>query len=358
MKALSLFKLFLTISLFICGPIARAQFQNKTLTYDQTIQIISNLSDVNSQRTEKLSVKELLDENVGGFRFHLLWDHDNSQLLFKLPNDELGDFELIIDQISEHLDQNENKILTFFLDLDLSIDTLKKVFEEKDLIQHLHRQPENTDWPTINEMVQSTQRIVLFAMEPIFNKPDWLHPIWNYAVEPYFSLFEAQNILGEFWKGDPKNDLLIINDFNIPSNRSGRSSDYIIDQNTNPLLLNYCLSIWRNTGKPPNFIFLDQYNDRMQDIVKSLSDFNTISGRLTYNMEVMDYIGWEGRENCQTSGKYSFPIVPGDRISLKPNAPGFQFTPEQVFFDEPSISIVQNFVASPLEITNGLIASP
>lgn len=352
----SVIKLLLFSIVLFFSSFAFSQIDDKTLTFDQSIQIICNLSDVNSQRMERMSVAQLLDRNVGGFRFHLLWDHENSRLIYKLPNGQHKDFEVVIDQVNEHLDENPQKLLTFFLDLDLPVDTLRKVFQEKNLIRFFHRQPANMDWPKIQDMVESKKRIILFTMESIFNQPDWLHHVWNYTVEPYFSLFEAPNFLGEFLKGDPKNGLLIINDFNIPSNRIEQNPVYIIDQNTNHYLLNHCLSIWRNTGKAPNFIFLDQYNSRIQTIVNSLQGFNTIKGRLTYNMEVLGYIGWEGRENCQTSGRYNFPIVPGDRILLKPNAPGFQFTPESVFFDEPSTSIVQNFVANPQDITNGLVA--
>ena len=49
-------------------------------------------------------------------------------------------------------------------------------------------------------------------------------------------------------------------------------------------------------------------------------------------------------------------MVPGDRIILKPSAPGFKFTPESVVFDEPATSIVQNFIATSMEITDGLVA--
>jgi len=347
---------FLIFLLVLSIADAFPQLSDKTITYDQTIQIISNLSDVNSQRSETKTVEQLLSQHIGGFRFHLLWNHENSQLLYKLSDGQLMDFRPVIDQVNRYLDENPERILTFFLDLDLPLDTLNKVFEEKDVVKYFHKQTPNADWPTISEMVQSKKRIVLFTMESIFNKPDWLHHVWNYTVEPYFSLFEAPNFLGEFLKGDPKNDLLIINDFNIPSNRIEKNPVYIIDQNTNHYLLSHCLTIWRNTGKAPNFIFLDQYNERMQTIVNSLRSFNTIKGRLTYNMETLDYIGWEGRENCQTSGKYIFPIVPGDKITLKPTAPGFKFMPESVFFDEPSTSRIQNFVANPIDITEGLIA--
>lgn len=333
-----------------------AQNSGKTDTYDQTIQLISNLSDINYQRTESRSVDQLLEKHIGGFRFHLLWDLENAQILYKTHQAQLKDFSLVMDQVNNYLENNPDRILTFFLDIDLPIDTLKKVFEEKGLIKYFHKQAENAAWPTLNEMAQSQKRIVLFTMESIFNKPDWLHHVWNYAVEPYFSLFEAPNFLGEFLKGDPKNDLLIINDFNIPSNRIEKNPVYIIDQNTNHYLLSHCLSLWRNTGKAPNFIFLDQYNERMQAIVASLRSFHTIKGRLTYKRETLDYVGWQNRGNCQTSGRYIFPIVPGDRITLRPSAPGFKFTPESVFFDEPATSMVQNFIANPREITDGLTA--
>jgi DNA-binding SARP family transcriptional activator len=333
-----------------------AQVGGKSTNYDQTIQIICNLSDLNSQRAEKRSIENLLGQNVGGFRFHLYWDNEHSQLLYRRPDGEMHDFTPVIDEIGNYLEREPDKILTIFLDLDLPIDSLQKVFKEKDFLKYFHRQAKNKDWPTISEMLQSDRRIVLFTMEQIFNQPDWLHHIWNHAVEPYFSLFEAPNFLGEFLKGDPKNDLLIINDFNIPSNRLEKNPVYIIDQNTNHYLLNHCLTIWRNTGKAPNFIFLDQYSSRMQTIVNNLLSFNTISGRLTYNRETLDYVNWEGRENCQTSGKYIFPIVPGDRFTLKPSVPGLKFTPESVNYDEPASSIIQNFVANPLDITEGLVA--
>ena len=350
------FNLFVIFILVFCSTIASAQVENRTTTYDQTIQIICNLSDVNSQRIEQRSVKDLLGQNVGGFRFHLYWDHENSQLLYRRPNGVMKDFEPVMDDIDEYMNEQPGKVLSLFLDLDLPIDTLEKVFKEKNLLNYFYRKSSNKDWPKISEMVQSNKRIVLFTMEQIFNQPDWLHHVWSHAVEPYFSLFEAPNFLGEFLKGDPKNDLLIINDFNIPSNRLEKNPVYIIDQNTNHYLLNHCLTIWRNTGKAPNFIFLDQYSSRMQTIVNSLLNFNTISGRITYNRAPLDYVNWKGRENCQSNGKYVFPIVPGDKFTLSPSVPGFKFTPESVSFDEPSASIIQNFVASPLEITDNLVA--
>ena len=63
-------KLIFILIISIGSHNVSSQLVDKTITYDQCIQIISNLSDVNSQRIESKSVRELLDRNVGGFRFH------------------------------------------------------------------------------------------------------------------------------------------------------------------------------------------------------------------------------------------------------------------------------------------------
>ncbi len=81
---------------------AFSQISDKTTTYDQTINIICNLSDVNSQRVETRTVKQLLEQQIGGFRFHLIWDHENSQLLHKLADGQLKDFRPVINQISTY----------------------------------------------------------------------------------------------------------------------------------------------------------------------------------------------------------------------------------------------------------------
>ena len=85
---------------FLYAVQSLAQVQPGMVSYDQTIQIICNLSDVNSQRTERRSVAELLEQNVGGFRFHLLWDHENSHLLYRRPDGQLRDFSPVMDEIS------------------------------------------------------------------------------------------------------------------------------------------------------------------------------------------------------------------------------------------------------------------
>ena len=102
--------LFLIFLILIYTANAFSQISDKTTTYDQTINIICNLSDVNSQRVETRSVKQLLEQQIGGFRFHLIWDHENSQLLYKLADGQLKDFRPVINQMSTYLEDHPEQI--------------------------------------------------------------------------------------------------------------------------------------------------------------------------------------------------------------------------------------------------------
>jgi two-component SAPR family response regulator len=49
-------------------------------------------------------------------------------------------------------------------------------------------------------------------------------------------------------------------------------------------------------------------------------------------------------------------VGPGETLTLTPKSPGYQFKPETVIFEEPEQSILQHFVAVPLEITENMEA--
>ncbi|MDO9040446.1 MAG: LamG domain-containing protein, partial [Bacteroidota bacterium] len=172
------------------------------------------------------------------------------------------------------------------------------------------------------------------------------------AVEPYFSIWEAPVFKGEFLKGDPKNSLLIYNDYNFPR-KSQSANDFDYDTNQNPYLIEHIKNTWTNTGKTPNFVMLDRYENWIVGVVSYLRGFKIIKGTVTYNTQILDYVNWE-RTGSLTSGKYCFPVGPGDNLVLAPKSPGFRFTPESATFNEPNQSIVQHFIATSLEITDNL----
>jgi hypothetical protein len=322
--------------------------------YDESIFVISNFSGTDATVKEARSVRQLLDLNIGGFRFYLDWERQQNQLVLV---DGLGQATPFIDQlltIRKHLENKPEKILTLFLDFNVNVNELSSLIDESGIQPYLFEYAEQGQWPSLKEMVDSGKRLIIFCMQEHRNSPDWLHYVWDYAVEPYFSILEAPVFVGEFLKGDPRNNLLIYNDYNVAS-KQGPNTVSSFNINQNPYLIEHIKSVWKNTGKTPNFIFLDRYGNWILQVLYPLRSFRTIKGTVTFNTQILGYVSWEGT-NSLTSGKFCFPLGPGESMTLTPKSPGYSFKPESVTFEEPRQNKIQHFVGMPLEITEDLEA--
>lgn len=331
---------------------AKASDDATSKLYDETIYVISNYSGVDANLNETRTIQELFDHNIGGFRFYLEWEKQQNQLMIKKADGTSISFRQTMLEIKNFLDKNPNKILTLFLDFNTNVNELSDIFHELGINQYLYIYDEKDGWATIKTMLNENKRLVVFSMQEHRNSPEWLHYVWNHAVEPYFSIWEAPVFKGEFLKGDPKNSLLIYNDYNFPK-KSDSANNLNYESNQNPYLIEHIKNTWSNTGKTPNFIMLDRYENWIVGIVSYLRGFKIIKGTVTYNTQVLDYVNW-GKTGSLTSGKYCFPVGPGDNLTLMPKSPGFRFTPENATFNEPQESIIQHFIANSLEITDQL----
>lgn len=348
-------RFFVIIFYMVCSGLAISAYANDNTSvklYDETIFVISNFSGVDANLNEPRTIQELLGQNIGGFRLYLEWEKQQNQLMIKKSDGSSISFMQTMNEIKNYLDNKPDKILTLFLDFSTNVNELSELFQELGINQYLYTYDAREGWESINKMTGANKRLVIFAMQEHRNSPDWLHYVWNHAVEPYFSIWEAPVFKGEFLKGDPKNSLLIYNDYNFPR-KSQSANDFNYDTNQNPYLIEHIKNTWSNTGKTPNFVMLDRYENWIVGVVSYLRGFKIIKGTVTYNAQILDYVNWE-RTGSLTSGKYCFPVGPGDNLVLAPKSPGFRFTPESATFNEPNQSIVQHFIATSLEITDNL----
>lgn len=322
--------------------------------YNECIFVISNYSGVDANVSESRSIKELLELDIDGFRFNLEWGKKQNQLILKTASGNMTAFLEVLKQIKTKLDSNPKKVLTLFLDFNVNVNELTAIFEKAGLISYLYHHDSYSGWPSIKSMAFDNKRLVVFSMQEHRTSPDWIHYVWNYAVEPYFSLLEAPDFIGEFLKGDPKNDLLIYNDYNFPAKYLS-SGKIEFDSNQNPYLIEHIKNIWSRTGKTPNFIMLDSYQVWVRAVLSKLNNFITLNGTVSFNAQLLNYVNWEGR-NSLTSGKFCFPAGPGDNLTLTPKSPGYRFKPASITFDEPTLNKVQHFVAAPIELNENLEA--
>jgi two-component SAPR family response regulator len=346
--------ILLSVLTFLVGAVRiNAADGNSLKRYDESIFVVSNFSGVDAVNTEKSSLQDLIDRNIDGFRFNIEWEKTSNKLVLKEANGNTVPLSNILNIIKSTLDKDKLRILTIFLDFNVNSTELIKAFETAGLIPYIYQHDEQLGWPSLKKMTQDQKRLVVFTMQEHRPCPHWLHYIWDYAVEPYFSLIEAPEFVGEFLKGNPNNDLLIYNELNSQEIGLNEKMNNVVD--LNPYLIEHIRSIWSKTGKTPNFIILDKFEPGIFRVVNYLNGTKTIHGTVTYNTQPLNYVSWEGR-NSLTSGRYSFPIGPGDNVTLTPRSPGYRFKPESVPLGEVTQDIEQHFIAFPLDINDGLEA--
>lgn len=321
--------------------------------YNESIFVISNYSGTDATLKERESVAELLPK-VGGFRFSLEWERQNNELMLKNARGGSTPFLDKLILIRKYLEDNPTKILTLFLDFNVNTNELSDVIDSSGIEPYLYVHNLKSEWPTLKNMVETGKRVVVFSMQQHRNSPEWLHYVWDYAVEPYFSILEAPDFNGEFLKGDPKSSLLIFNDYNFPK-RVEQPDKSFFNTTQNPYLIEHAKNVWRGTGKTPNFIMLDQYQNWILKVLYQLRDFKTVRGTVTFNALPLSYVSWVGM-NSLTSGNYCFPLGPGETLTLTPKSPGYRFNPETVVIEEPQKDKLQHFIAIPLKITEDLEA--
>ena len=240
--------ILLSCLFFVLAKSAKASYNTTEKLYDETIFVISNFSGVDANLNETRSIKELLDQNIGGFRFYLEWEKQQNQLMIKKADGSSISFRQTMHEIENFLEKKPEKIFTLFLDFSTNINEVSDIFQETGINKYLYTYDVKEGWAPLKTMVEANKRLVVFSMQEHRNSPDWLHYVWNHAVEPYFSIWEAPIFKGEFLKGDPKNSLLIYNDYNFPR-KSENTSNAKYETNQNPYLIEHVKNTWTNTGK-------------------------------------------------------------------------------------------------------------
>ena len=324
---------------------------------DQTF-LVSNFSDQNNHlEKESLNASQLLGKNVKGFIIRLEVNTDSALVKMILPTKENVPFSSFLVVLRDHLDKHPNEVISLFLDYNFPFFYLENEFKHHGLFDRIFILGTDENWPATSKMVLDKHQLVCFTMQKNQDAPPWFFYIWDYAVEPYFSTVIDPEFMGVFSRGKPNNPLMFFSGYNLPKDTSGINIPFLnLNINENPFLISHLVNLWKITGKRPNFIVRNKYNEVIERVIYNLNSHTCVSGNITYNLQPISNVVWEGSNQSITSGHYSFPLLIGEDIYLKPVKPGFRFIPEQVSLENVKTDLVQNFIAMPLDLGYRLIA--
>ena len=222
----------------------------------------SNFEDGFFLPNQNLSIPNQLELGVRALMLDI-YEQEGELLLYHSVS-QLGSSYLvdILQQIKFFMINHPNEIITLILEDYSSANSLDIAIENVGLSSFLYSDLDNTSyWPTLQEMIDLDQRLILFTDNNEINAPETHYYIWDFAVESNFENISMNDFSCEFNRGEEQNDLFIFNHFLSNYQLYLTNPELYLDeiqQINDPIYLSQRLSeCILETEKFPNFIVVD-----------------------------------------------------------------------------------------------------
>jgi len=191
--------------------------------------------------------------------------------IFALGTIPLSD---IFHDIKIFLDNNPNEIITIILECYVTANEIESEINQSGLSNYLYSH--NSIWPTLQNMINNDNRLVIFSdVDDASISQNWYHYIWDYVVETNYSVNNINDFTCNFNRGNPSNDLFILNHFVTDANLGYGLYNESNNVNANPFFINRALDCQNHTNKLPNFVTIDYYE--LGDGLSVVDELNRIT---------------------------------------------------------------------------------
>ncbi len=157
--------------------------------------------------------------------------------------------------IAEFLTQHPNEVMAFLIEDNVSASDTAKVFEATGLDAFVYAHPGGAPWPTLGEMIDSGERLVVTAQSG-GPPPAWYLHLWDEAWDTPYSFKSVDEFSCEQNRGSTSNALFLLNHWvEDPVPNEGLSAQ----ANQYDVLLGRARQCQTESGKFPNFIAVNHY---------------------------------------------------------------------------------------------------
>jgi hypothetical protein len=118
----------------------------------------------------------------------------------------------LFSDIKTFLDNNPHEVLFLLAEDKISVDDTEKAFTDSGLLSYVYTKPENSDWPTLRELIKSNKRLVVMA-EVASPPPAWYNHMWDYFEETPYSFKESSEMNCAVNRGGTGKDFFLINNW-------------------------------------------------------------------------------------------------------------------------------------------------
>jgi hypothetical protein len=208
---------------------------------------------------QTFDITRQMQDGIRGLMLDVYW-HNNRPTVYHtsnfLGNQPLSD---LLDDIKTFLDANPNEVMSIIFECAITAAQMNAVFDAAGLLPYVHAQPQGNPWPTLGDMITTNKRLVVFTDVNDGQAYPWYHYVWDFAVETHFTANSRSDFSCDFNRGDSTQNLFILNHFVTQQTLGYGLIDSAAAVNANPYLIDRAMNCWAATGKRPNFLTVDFY---------------------------------------------------------------------------------------------------
>jgi hypothetical protein len=173
---------------------------------------------------------------------------------------ELGALKLVpvLKEIHDFLVANPGEVLVIVIqDEAVAPQDIERCFQESGLIDFVYRGPAKPPWPTLREMVDTDQRVLVMAENQTVGV-SWYHPAFEVLQETPYTFHDPSEFSNRPNRGGTGGSLLLMNHW-IETTPSPKPSNAAI-VNAHDALMRRIRAFRRERGRLPNLVAVDFYS--------------------------------------------------------------------------------------------------
>jgi hypothetical protein len=185
---------------------------------------------------------------------------------------ELGAERLIpvLKQMHDFLVANPGEVLMICVqDEGVTPQDVARCFEQSGLIDFVYKGPAHAPWPTLRQMVESDQRVLVTA-EHNSEGVDWYHPAFEVMQETPYEFHDPSQFSNQPGRGGTSGSLYLLNHWieTVPAPKPSNAA--IV--NSRDELMKRIRGFERERGHIPNFVAVDFY--KVGDLIPVVRELN------------------------------------------------------------------------------------
>ena len=186
---------------------------------------------------------------------------------------ELGALPLVpeLRQMHDFLVANPGEVIIVMIqDEAVSPHDVERCFQESGLIDFVYRGPARPPWPTLGELVETDQRVIVMA-ENDTTGVSWYHPAFEVCQETPYGFRDTTQFSNQPNRGGTGGSLLLMNHWieTVPAPKPSNAA--IV--NSRRFLMQRIQSFQRQRGRLPNVVAVDFYS--VGDLIDVARELNT-----------------------------------------------------------------------------------